>query len=349
MVPWRYCLFGALALIFPLSLSGLTVMVFGAAGLLFGLAGGGLVTRLGSCWGLLDRPGPRSSHQVSTPKGGGIGLLFAFFFGAFCSGFPAFLWLPAVVLSLVSMLGDRVEIPPWIRLIVQFAVTGLAVSWIFLHCAETSGLFQPFTALLLLCAAVFVAGTANVYNFMDGIDGLAGITGVLAFGLLAFTGGVRGENPSWVVLAMTLSAGCAGFLPWNFPRARVFMGDVGSVLLGFVFALYVVAWSRTLADFLLFISFLLPFYLDEAVTLLPRLREGDSLTRPHRRHVYQILVNQMVIPHWRISLLYGTVQLVVALVTLFLRPWGWPGEAVWLLAACGAGAGLASWVRRRER
>ena len=136
---------------------------------------------------------------------------------------------------------------------------------------------------------------------------------------------------------------------WNFPRARVFMGDVGSVLLGFVFALYVVAWSRTLADFLLFISFLLPFYLDEAVTLLPRLREGDSLTRPHRRHVYQILVNQMGIPHWRISLLYGTVQLVVALVTLFLRPWGWPGEAVWLLAACGAGAGLASWVRRRER
>ena len=325
-------------------------MVLGVAGLLLGLAGGGLVARLGSCLGLLDQPGPRSSHQVSTPKGGGVGLLCAFVLGALCSGFPVLFWLPAVVLSLVSMLGDRVEIPPWIRLLVQLTTAGTVVSWVFLHGEGMQGLFPPLTVLFLLVGTVvFVAGTANVYNFMDGIDGLAGITGVLAFGLLALTGGLRGEANAWVILAVALSAGCAGFLPWNFPRARVFMGDVGSVLLGFVFALYAVAWSRTLADFLLFASFLFPFYLDEAVTLVPRLREGNSLTRPHRRHVYQILVNQMGIPHWRISLLYGTVQLVVALVTLFLRPWGWPGEAVWLLAACGAGAGLASWVRRRER
>ena len=332
-----------------LSVQRFTVIVFGVAGLLLGLTGGGLVARLGSCLGLLDQPGPRSSHQVSTPKGGGVGLLFAFILGALCSGFPVLLWSPAVVLSLVSMLGDRVEIPPWIRLLVQLAAAGTVVSWILLHGKGVQGLFPPLTVLLLLIGtAVFVAGTANVYNFMDGIDGLAGITGVLAFGLLALTGGLRGEANAWVVLAVALSAGCAGFLPWNFPRARVFMGDVGSVLLGFVFALYAVAWSRTLADFLLFASFLFPFYLDEAVTLVPRLREGNSLTRPHRRHVYQILVNQMGIPHWRISLLYGTVQLIVALGSLCFRFWGWQAEALWLAAMCGLGVGLATWVRRRE-
>ena len=314
-----------------------------------GFLGAIIVVWIGKYLGLDDIPNPRSSHSLPTPKGGGVGILATFVIAATWLELSTALWLPVLAVSSVSFLGDRVKLSPRLRLVVQSVATMVTVGSLIWTFPQGSCGFGANLLVGFPLAAFFVVATANVYNFMDGIDGLAGITGVLAFGLLAFTGGVRGENPSWVVLAMTLSAGCAGFLPWNFPRARVFMGDVGSVLLGFVFALYVVAWSRTLADFLLFISFLLPFYLDEAVTLLPRLREGDSLTRPHRRHVYQILVNQMGIPHWRISLLYGTVQLVVALVTLFLRPWGWPGEAVWLLAACGAGAGLASWVRRRER
>jgi len=177
---------------------------------------------------------------------------------------------------------------------------------------------------------LFVVASANVYNFMDGINGIAGITGIVAFTLLAWTGWMRGESSTWVLAAAALAAAVAGFLPFNFPRARVFMGDVGSILLGFVFAVFVVAWSRTLADLVMFCSFLFPFYADEWLTLVPRLRSGVSLLRPHRRHVYQVLANQMGMPHWKVSSLYGFVQLAVAGGALLLRPWaGLPRWGGW--------------------
>ena len=317
--------------------------------LLLGSLGALFVSAYGFTLGIIDQPNSRSSHSRPTPKGGGAGILVAFMLAAGWLGMPPLFWVPTVVLSGVSFLGDRVKLSPGLRLVVQIAAAAATLGTIVgafpqALCSRGEWLFVG-----LPLAAFYVVATANIYNFMDGINGIAGITGAIAFGLLALTGGLLGEANAWVILAVALSAGCAGFLPWNFPRARVFMGDVGSVLLGFVFALYAVAWSRTLADFLLFASFLFPFYLDEAVTLVPRLREGNSLTRPHRRHVYQILVNQMGIPHWRISLLYGTVQLIVALGTLCLRFWGWQAEALWLAAMCGLGVGLATWVRRRER
>jgi Fuc2NAc and GlcNAc transferase len=204
--------------------------------------------------------------------------------------------------------------------------------------------FAPGVAL----AAVFVVATANVYNFMDGINGIAAISGLVAFALLAVSGWLRGEPSSWVLLAAVLAASCAGFLPFNFPRARVFMGDVGSVLLGFAFALFAVAWSRDLADLVMFGLFLFPFYADELVSLPPRLRSGDSLTRPHRRHVYQILVNQMARPHWQIAILYAIVQAAVALTAIAIRPLGWAAEASWLGLALAAAWMAATRVRRRE-
>ncbi len=121
-------------------------------------------------------------------------------------------------------------------------------------------------------------------------------------------------------LALVLASSCLGFLPWNVPRARVFMGDVGSILLGFVFALYVVVWSRSFADVLMFIAFMYPFFVDETITLWTRLRCGDSLKTAHRRHVYQVLANQMGIAHWRVSLGYGGVQMLVGVTALSLRP-----------------------------
>jgi Fuc2NAc and GlcNAc transferase len=95
---------------------------------------------------------------------------------------------------------------------------------------------------------VFIVGTANFYNFMDGINGIAGITGVVAFGLLALFGHLHGAGEGMVLCSLCLGAACLGFLPFNMPRARVFMGDVGSVLLGFLFALLVIFLARDLKD-----------------------------------------------------------------------------------------------------
>lgn len=224
---------------------------------ILGGAGAWLISRWGTTIGLLDRSNDRSSHDGVIPKGGGIGILAAFIFSALVLKTPAVFWISATFLSLFSLCGDRIKISPKIRLPVQF-IAALVLLGFPLH-SDSSVVFcpllsdlRPLTAVLcLLLLAVFIVGTANYYNFMDGIDGIAGITGIVAFGLIALFGVLSGANEPLVILAGCMGFGCLGFLPFNMPRARVFMGDVGSILLGFVFASMVVWLSKkSLLDFL---------------------------------------------------------------------------------------------------
>jgi len=102
----------------------------------------------------------------------------------------------------------------------------------------------------------------------------------------------------------------------------VFMGDVGSVLLGFVFAALVVLISKSFLDFVCLASFLFPFYADELTTMAVRVKDGENLLKPHRRHLYQLLANEQSIPHWKISTGYGVSQLVVGLTVMLAKPHG---------------------------
>jgi Fuc2NAc and GlcNAc transferase len=106
------------------------------------------------------------------------------------------------------------------------------------------------------------------------------------------------------------------------PKAKVFMGDVGSILLGFVFAAMVVMLSKSFLDFVCLAGFLFPFYADELTTMAVRIRDRENLLRPHRRHIYQLLANEMGIDHWKVSVGYGALQLVVGLSILLARPLG---------------------------
>jgi Fuc2NAc and GlcNAc transferase len=101
---------------------------------------------------------------------------------------------------------------------------------------------------------------------MDGINGIAGITGIVGFGLLGSYGFITGKDYNYVLVCLTMVAACIGFLPFNFPNARVFMGDIGSVLLGFLFACMSVIFSETLLEFTILAGFLFPFYADEVIT-----------------------------------------------------------------------------------
>lgn len=313
-----------------------------------GTLGAFAISKTGYRLNLIDRPSDRSSHFREIPKGGGAGVLIAFCLTASWIGFPILIWLPAATLSLISLLGDRIDLSPKIRMVTQFIAAGIV-------CLEIAATFPSFAdwhinwiPIGLFFSAFFIVATANLYNFMDGINGIAGITGIVAFGLLGLTGWMRDESSVWVLAAVAMAAAVAGFLPWNFPKARVFMGDVGSILLGFVFAVFILAWSRNLADILMFIAFLFPFYVDEGVTLIARLHSRDSLIQPHRRHIYQILVNQMGISHWKISCLYGIIQLTVSGVAILLYPLGLIILTGWLLLAMTM-MGLAGvFVRRHE-
>lgn len=157
---------------------------------------------------------------------------------------------------------------------------------------------------------------------MDGINGIAGITGVIGFGLIAFYALNFGNSSSLSTVPICMSLSCAGFLPFNVPKARVFMGDVGSILLGFVFSGLVVYLSNDLLDFVCLSGFLFPFYADEFTTMIIRKKDGEKLSKPHRRHLYQLLANECGIAHWKISAGYGLFQLIIGLSIILLKSTG---------------------------
>jgi Fuc2NAc and GlcNAc transferase len=283
------------------------------------------IAKHGSILGLLDRSNDRSSHEGVVPKGGGIGILAAFVLSSLVLKIPASFWLPATFLALFSFFGDKVELSPKVRLPVQFIAALALLSTIdssSIFCLLSSDLCPPTSALWILFLSVFIVGTANFYNFMDGINGISGVTGVVAFALLAFFASLSGTGFSFVTLAICISLSCLGFLPFNMPRAKVFMGDVGSILLGFVFAAMVVWLSKSLLDIICLAAFLFPFYADELTTMAVRIKDGENVLRPHRRHLYQLLANEKGISHWKISVGYGLLQLVIGVSVLAIKPLG---------------------------
>jgi len=275
-------------------------------------AGAWFVIRYGHRLDLLDKPNDRSSHLTTKPKGGGVGILAGFIVVTVSIGLPIAFWASAAILSAISLWGDRLEISPLFRLLFQFSA-----SLIFLTGIWHGPLFSDLGYVMILPFSIFIVATTNYYNFMDGINGIAGITGVVGFGLLSFYSFSSKGYPSILTLNTCLSLGCLGFLPFNFPQAKVFMGDVGSILLGFVFAAMVVWLSKNFLDVVCLSSFLFPFYADEITTELVRLKHGEKIWRPHRRHLYQLLANEYGIPHWKVSLGYGLGQLLVGVSVLF--------------------------------
>jgi len=306
-----------------------------------GGVGAWAIARWGGNLSLLDRPNERSSHDTAVPKGGGIGILIAFVFCSLSVSVPPTFWVTSTVLSLLSFWGDRSEISPKIRLAFQFMASLVVVSGVLLDKQATISVY-----VLVLPLLFFVVGTANCYNFMDGINGIAGISGIVGFGLLGWFSHVAGADSMITVLCVCLSLACLGFLPMNMPNARVFMGDMGSILLGFVFAGMVVWISRDFLDFLVVTAFLFPFYADEFSTLVARVRVGEKLTRPHRRHIYQLLANEKGISHWKISVAYGLLQLFVGVSVLLGKSYGIVVVLPLLVGFFSIFAMIASTVRR---
>ena len=296
--------------------SVLYVVCFISAGL-----GAWLVSRFGENYGLIDNPGERSSHGIPVPKGGGIGILASFVLASTILEVPSGFWISAFILSLISLYGDKSELSPRFRMVVQFlaAVSFLISSRAFWQ-APSHSLW--LVTLWILCLLIFIVGTANFYNFMDGINGIAAITGIVAFGLLALYSITSHKDRLYVVLSICISLSCLGFLPFNIPKAKVFIGDAGSIFLGFVFAGMVILLAESFLDFACLASFLFPFYADELSTMAVRLKDGENLLRPHRRHLYQLLANEKGITHWKISAGFGLFQLIVGASALMLQPFG---------------------------
>jgi UDP-N-acetylmuramyl pentapeptide phosphotransferase/UDP-N-acetylglucosamine-1-phosphate transferase len=231
--------------------------------------------------GVVDVPNHRSSHSVPTPRGGG----WACVVGAAAVGLAAQLrgddipWLAlaaAVVMALVGFLDDRSDLPALARLAGQ-AVVGAAFGW-------TVGGF-----VAAVVGAVVFPAVVNVVNFMDGINGITALT-MAVWGVTALVVG-RTHDVTGLTILGAVSAGAAlGFLPWNAPVARLFLGDVGSYLFGALAAAGILVGWHQEAPVVVLVAPLSIYLADTASTIVARARRREPLLHAHRSHTYQRLV-----------------------------------------------------------
>ena len=298
-----------------------------ALSLYLGGAGAWFISKASMRSLLMDVPEERSSHSVPIPRGGGLGIFMMVVLAGLVLDIPTHFIFPVIFVAIITFYGDFFELSVRWRLIMQFAAAIMMIFPSLPHLLPSYLAVSKYSYVLIFCGmSLFLVGTANFYNFMDGINGIAGISGVIAFGFLGYFGvsiqQTSAYTETYAILSFCVALACLGFLPFNMPRARVFMGDVGSILLGLVFAGLVIKLSRNLLDFICLTSFLFPCYADELTTMWVRLRKGEKLSKPHRRHLYQLLVNEYGRPHWEISLIYGIVQFLIALTIIFARQGG---------------------------
>ena len=237
---------------------------------------------------LVDEPGERRSHSVATPRGGGIAIVAVVLLAAAVAaasgggdGGPVAHGLLAAfagglaMVALAGLVDDHRPLSPWLRLGVHALAAGWFAVALWLESAAPAAAIATFVAIVVL---------VNVWNFMDGIDGIAATQAVLVAAGLALA-----LDGAWSLLAAALAAATLGFLPYNLPRARIFMGDVGSGAIGFALAALggVFAAEAGPRGGLLLLVPLSAFLVDAGLTLLRRVLRGERWWTPHVQHAYQ--------------------------------------------------------------
>jgi Fuc2NAc and GlcNAc transferase len=267
--------------------------------------------------GVLDLPNARSSHAVPVPRGGGVGIVVVFL--------SAVVWLLSrqvihaklagallgggLAIAVVGLADDRFKLAPWPRLVVH----SLAAAWTIWNLDPLrpsqlgdSNLFWGWVSRGV--AFIGLIWLTNLFNFMDGIDGLAGTEAacVSGFGaVLLFLNGL----PSYARLSLALAAASFGFLVWNWPPAKIFMGDVGSGFLGFTLGTLALFSSKAAPELIWPWSILLAaFLVDATVTLLRRMFSRARWHEAHRSHAYQHAA-QATGSHAKVTLAVAAINL----------------------------------------
>ncbi|AWH28945.1 MULTISPECIES: glycosyltransferase family 4 protein [Stenotrophomonas] len=266
---------------------------------------------------LLDQPGERRSHTVATPRGGGIAIVISLLVAA---GAAMWAWPDAAGSVLIASLGlvlvagigwwdDHRPLPAVRRLCVHVVAAALLAGLVKLH-----GGSWLLAALVLF----FTTSLINIWNFMDGINGIASSQAVIA------ALGLAPVLPwPYSLAAIALGLACLGFLPFNFPKAKIFMGDVGSGALGYaVSVVLAIASLKTNIQWMLLLVPISPFLVDAGFTLLARMLSGQRWMEPHTQHVYQRAV-QAGASHAQVTGMYfvlGLFSITVFNVCSSLQP-----------------------------
>ena len=277
-----------------------------------------LYFRIADKYNIIDKPNERSSHTRITLRGGGI----IFYIGALLyfimSGgeYPWFI-LGLTMITAVSFVDDIKPISQLPRLIVQFT----SMSLMFYQWGLFDGLWWIAIIALIVCT-----GIINAYNFMDGINGITGGYSLVVLGALAYVNTCMIEfvEPS---LIYTMICAVVVFNFFNFrKKAKCFAGDVGSVSIAFVVMFLIGKLMIATMDFS-WIILLAIYGVDSVMTILHRIQLKENIGLPHRKHLYQIMANELIIPHVVVSIIYMAIQASLVIGYIYCYNYGY-----WYLA-----------------
>ncbi len=312
---------------------------------------------------IMDEPNERSSHQKATPRGGGVAIVLTFLvgvgairlFGDSTQIHQHYFWIflpSSLLIAAISFYDDIKEKSFQIKLITHIVAIALTMSAGLVLDTTT---LPALTGLPWLAGAItllWLLGMTNAYNFMDGIDGIAATTAIIASLFFAAITLSQGSNFAYLV-SFVIAAATAGFLRYNLPPARIFMGDVGSAFLGFVLAalaLLAASYDNAHTSFFVMPLLLFHFIFDTMFTMGRRILAGENPAQAHRSHIYQLLV-RMGRTHGAVTLLYATLGLLQGVAAIFLTTL--PGvQRLWLFVPfllCYTCAALLVTRRARQR
>jgi Fuc2NAc and GlcNAc transferase len=237
---------------------------------------------------ILDIPNERSSHKSPTPRGGGLAIVISWFIGIsilFSIGAIEnklyFALMSGIILAIVSFLDDLYTLKPIIRLLIQLITAVLAFAFLKgINPVNLPGFSFETKIVLYPLSIIGIVWFVNLYNFLDGIDGYASLEAIV----MAFLMYLLSDNIACLII---LSA-TIGFLFWNWPKAKIFMGDIGSTQLGFILVILGIYFHNT-TDFSIVHWLILSslFWFDATLTLFRRIRNRENLAEAHKKHVYQ--------------------------------------------------------------
>jgi len=267
---------------------------------------------------MFDIPNERSLHESPIPKGGGLAIVLTWYIGIsvlFFSGIIEqglyFALLSGLILAIVSLVDDIRGLKPIIRLIVHFLTAITAFYFLNgLRPLVLPDFHMNYNYIVYPLAIVGMVWFINLFNFMDGVDGFASIEVISICSVLFVM--------SWNLITILLIVCTTGFLCWNWPKAKIFMGDVGSTQLGFILVVLGIYFHNTFEFSILnWIMLTSPFWFDATLTLFRRWRNGEKLSEAHRKHIYQRIV-QAGFSHEKVNVFLILINLfIILLITLY--------------------------------
>ncbi|MGL5681445.1 MAG: MraY family glycosyltransferase [Marinifilaceae bacterium] len=265
-------------------------------------------------YNIVDKPNERSSHKVVTLRGGGIIFTLAVLMQSVVYGisYPYFL-LGLLMVAIISFIDDIKPQRASVRLVFQFA----AMLLLFYQLQ----LFQLAWWAIPIALVLFV-GIINAYNFMDGVNGITGGYSLIVLGALYYVNSYQVEfvEPSFLLFSIL---GVLVFLFFNFrKKARCFAGDVGSISIAFII-LFALGGLIVKTGDLSYLVFLMVYGVDAALTIAHRIILKENISQPHRKHVYQLMANELGIKHTYVSMIYMLTQLAINIVFISLAEIHW--------------------------